>query len=145
MWEALTWGVWGRYWCIQIFNLAVRVLRVRNHRGGLRRRRRDLHGLCGWRYFSGWEFPEWPPWPKVSGTRPVFRLLEIFLSTSRFEKPLSGEEPEWVGIAATSRGERCLARLENAAFARKRHRRTGLSVGNFGSRKSRKAAMILLV
>jgi len=52
----------------------------------------------------------------------------ILFSAARFEKPLGGEEPEWVGIAATSRGERCPARLENAAFARKRHRRAGLVV-----------------
>jgi hypothetical protein len=87
-----------------------------------------LHGLYGWHYFVGWEFPEWPPWPKVSGARAIFRPAENFLSAPCFEKPLSGEEPERVGIVATSRGERSPARLENAAFGCKRHRRAGLIV-----------------
>jgi hypothetical protein len=64
----------------------------------------------------------------MSRARAVFGLVKDFLDAARFEKPFGGKKSEWVRIAATSRRECCPVRLENPAFARKRHRRTGLIV-----------------
>jgi hypothetical protein len=81
----------------------------------------------------------------MSRARAVFGLVKHFFDAARFEKPFSGEKSEWVRIIASSRGECCPVRLENPAFARKRHGRPGLIVWNFGSKKLRSATLILLV
>jgi hypothetical protein len=63
----------------------------------------------------------------ASFTGTSFRIAKS-LGSTRFEESLNGKEPEWIRIAAMSRGERSSTRLQNAAFDRKPHRRDQLIV-----------------